>query len=507
MADTAYNRVIDTLRDLGAVTEHNGTARAKCPAHNGNSSTSLAIRPIDGRVLLYCHAGCATPDVVAALNMTMADLFDDGRGRKYRYPQGRIVSRYYLNGPNKQMAQSGIKTDTSLYGSEHIKPDTKIVLAVEGEQDVDAARSIGLVAVSSAMGAGKAAKFDWSCCYGHPVMVVADKDAPGRAHAAQVVSLLNGHVPQIGVVEAAGNCHDLAEHVAAGHGITELIPIDLAPTYDGEPPPDDHHGGEYTPGDSDGQDDAGGDNVTTWEPVDLGPYLRGEIQRPQPSIGAARTDGLHLIYPGREHAILGETESGKSWLALLSVIAELTRGHWVVYIHYEEGDPGSTIERLLLLGADPAAITERLRFVAPSKPVQADWVDALLDPAPTLVIHDGINEAMALIGADIMAIDGAANFKRRLVTPFLRAGAASIACDHFPKDRDGRGRDAYGSVHKGNALDGARIVLGTLNRSAAQCAACRMCSSPKTGPASYAHEANRRKHPAKHSWERSSWTT
>ena len=35
----------------------------------------------------------------------------------------------------------------------------------------------------------------------------------------------------------------------------------------------------------------------------------------------------------------------------------------------------------------------------------------------------------------------------------------SIACDHFPKDRDGRGRDAYGSVHKGNALDGARIVL------------------------------------------------
>jgi hypothetical protein len=66
---------------------------------------------------------------------------------------------------------------------------------------------------------------------------------------------------------------------------------------------------------------------------------------------------------------------------------------------------------------------------------------------------------MSLHGADIMAADGAATFRRRLITPFLRAGAASIACDHFPKDRDGRGRDAYGSVHKGNALDGARIVL------------------------------------------------
>ena len=78
------------------------------------------------------------------------------------------------------------KTDTSLYGSEHIKPDTKIVLAVEGEQDVDAARSIGLVAVSSAMGAGKAAKFDWSCCYGHPVMVVADKELAGRTRPGRV---------------------------------------------------------------------------------------------------------------------------------------------------------------------------------------------------------------------------------------------------------------------------------------------------------------------------------
>ena len=43
--------------------------------------------------------------------------------------------------------------------------------------------------------------------------------------------------------------------------------------------------------------------------------------------------------------------------------------------------------------------------------------------------------------------------------PCLRAGAATLACDHLPKDRDGRGRDAYGSVHKGNALDGARILL------------------------------------------------
>jgi hypothetical protein len=205
------------------------------------------------------------------------------------------------------------------------------------------------------------------------------------------------------------------------------------------------------------------DEPTTWEPVDLGPYLRGEVQQPQPTIGVRRSDGLQLIYPGKEHVFVGETESGKTWFALACVAAELSAGRYVVYVHYEEGNPASTIERLQLLGVGAELITERLRFVAPARAARTEWIAALLDPAPTLVIHDGVNEAMSLIGADIMAADGAAAFRRRLVVPFLAVGAASIACDHLPKDRESRGRDAYGSVHKGNALDGARILLETKN--------------------------------------------
>jgi hypothetical protein len=226
---------------------------------------------------------------------------------------------------------------------------------------------------------------------------------------------------------------------AARNGQTDAIPPPPEPA---EPP-----------------DDQADDEPTTWEPVNLGPWLVGDIQQPQPALGMHRSDGLQLLYPGREHAVLGETESGKTWFALGCVAAELTEAHHVVYIHYEEGDPASTIERLQLLGVDRVLIAGRLRFIAPARAARIEWVTALLHPAPTLVVHDGVNEAMSLIGADIMAADGAASFRRRLVTPFLRAGAASIACDHFPKDRDGRSRDAYGSVHKGNALDGARLVL------------------------------------------------
>lgn len=205
--------------------------------------------------------------------------------------------------------------------------------------------------------------------------------------------------------------------------------------------------------------DEGDDVPSTWEPIDLGPYIRGEVVQPQTTLGITRSDGLKVVYPGREHSLLGETESGKTWFAVGCVAAELLAGNYVVYCHYEEGDPGSTVERLLLLGVDAALIDARLRFVAPARAARIEWIATLLDPPPTLVIHDGVNEAMALHSDEIKDAAGAAAFRRRLVTPFLRVGAATIACDHLPKDREGRGRDAYGSVHKGNAIDGARILL------------------------------------------------
>src|SRR5262249_34025289 len=95
------------------------------------------------------------------------------------------------------------------------------------------------------------------------------------------------------------------------------------------------------------------DEPTTWEPVNLEPCLNGEKTQPQPCLGMRRDkDGVQLIYPGREHAVLGDTEAGKSWFALGCVVAELNQGRTVVYIHYEEPDETSTIERLLLIGVD-----------------------------------------------------------------------------------------------------------------------------------------------------------
>ena len=48
---------------------------ARCPAHNDLEPSLKIDQGEDGRVLLYCHAGCATPDIVRALGLRMSDLF------------------------------------------------------------------------------------------------------------------------------------------------------------------------------------------------------------------------------------------------------------------------------------------------------------------------------------------------------------------------------------------------------------------------------------------------
>lgn len=203
---------------------------------------------------------------------------------------------------------------------------------------------------------------------------------------------------------------------------------------------------------------------TTWTPVDLGPYLDGDIELPQPTVGIRRSDGQRFIYPGCDHSVVGATESGKSWFVSGCAAAELMQDRRVLYVHFEESDPSSTIERLRLLGVDDALLDPRLdtcrfAFVGPDEAPNEARVRALLNPTPALVILDGVNEAISMLGGETNAVESASAFRRQLVTPFLRAGAAVISCDHIPHNTDGGRTAAIGSVHKGNTLSGSRLLI------------------------------------------------
>ena len=50
---------------------------ARCPAH-GDKTPSLSIRELpDGRALVHCFAGCDTHDVLAAIGLSLRDLFPE----------------------------------------------------------------------------------------------------------------------------------------------------------------------------------------------------------------------------------------------------------------------------------------------------------------------------------------------------------------------------------------------------------------------------------------------
>lgn len=225
---------------------------------------------------------------------------------------------------------------------------------------------------------------------------------------------------------------------------------------------------------ADGADstDAGADDqlaeleeADSWAPVDLGPFLDGTVTASQPAVGLVRSDGHRFIYPGLEHSVIGEMESGKSWFALGCVAAELRAGHRVIYVHFEEASPADTLERLRLLGVPVEILRSAFVFIGPERRISASDTDRLLAMgAPSLVVLDGVNEAMSLHGQGIREEDGAAEYRRRLVKPWTRAGAAVISLDHVVKDPDANRQGyALGSAHKGNGLNGALILLENID--------------------------------------------
>jgi 5S rRNA maturation endonuclease (ribonuclease M5) len=324
---TAFERLVDVLRDHGSTVTDTGhhKAQAQCPAHD-DGRASLSVTGIAGQVLVYCHAGCDTGDVLAALKLASRDLFDNPRGAEYQFPDGRIVRRT----PDKRFWQDGNTKGTSLFHVDRIG-DAPIVYVVEGEKDVLALESAGVAATCSAMGAGKADKFDWTPLRGKTVIIVADKDEPGRKHASQVAELLGGTAVSVRIVEAAIG-KDAADHVAGGKAPDEFVP---APTVGQKPVVDDDDTGEAPPRKS--------------QATRLVEMARSEYQ-----LGSTDTDEPYATHPDRPHLAM-MLRGGRTGLR-----AELARRY------FDENDSAATQSAL----ADACTVLEG--YAADAEPRRVD---------------------------------------------------------------------------------------------------------------------------------------
>jgi 5S rRNA maturation endonuclease (ribonuclease M5) len=104
------------------------------------------------------------------------------------------------------------------------------IFVVEGEKDADNLAKIGAVATCNVTGAGKWHDDYVRCLRGAgEVVVICDRDDPGRKHAAQVVeSVERAGIPVRALEPAKGK--DVSDHLAAGLGYDELVPMDPRPT-------------------------------------------------------------------------------------------------------------------------------------------------------------------------------------------------------------------------------------------------------------------------------------
>lgn len=201
----------------------------------------------------------------------------------------------------------------------------------------------------------------------------------------------------------------------------------------------------------------------SWRPVDLDDILNGTYQPETPAL-FPRTDDHALLYPGRIHSFHGESESGKSLIAQAETARLIQTGHDTLYIDFESDAP-AVVNRLRELGCTAGQIREHFTYTRPDTDPRAsaterDAIKALLTNTYTLVVIDGVTDALGVFGASSKDNDDITTFMRVLPRPFAtKTGAAVVLIDHVTKDGDSRGRFAIGGQSKMAALDGAAYVI------------------------------------------------
>lgn len=200
---------------------------------------------------------------------------------------------------------------------------------------------------------------------------------------------------------------------------------------------------------------------TSWWPRPIGTVIADRNDEPDPT-HLARNDGHRLFYSGRVNGLLGESESGKTWVALHAVAQSLAIDEHALYLDFEDSAKGID-GRLRLLGVTEDQL-ERLHYANPDEALglaqHVDLTEALDTSPYGLVILDGVNAAMTVLGLDVDSSNKDATvFTQRLLRPLANTGAAVVTIDHVPKNKDQRGKGGIGAQAKRAMTRGCALAV------------------------------------------------
>jgi hypothetical protein len=174
-----------------------------------------------------------------------------------------------------------------------------------------------------------------------------------------------------------------------------------------------------------------------------------------------REDGNCLLYAGKINAIFGESESGKTWIALEAIRQELEKNNIVFYLDFEDS-ARSILNRLKTLRVKSDKF-KMFRYANPDEPLGEGIGEIMrtqiMAYLPTLIVVDGVNAAMNLLGLDLEKNKDATHFSQKVLKPLRIGGAGILTIDHVTKSKDNRGNYAIGAQAKRADIDGAAFAV------------------------------------------------
>jgi hypothetical protein len=100
------------------VTKPNDTWMACCPAHQDKSPSLSISQSNDGKILLYCFAGCSIEEITDALGIDLSQLFPDSHFNRSEYYHQLKQSQYKEILSNEKMivaiAEAEVKRNQEL---------------------------------------------------------------------------------------------------------------------------------------------------------------------------------------------------------------------------------------------------------------------------------------------------------------------------------------------------------------------------------------------------------
>lgn len=267
----------DILNKFTVKSRNCNVAKCICPVHkDGNASLSIKYDKTTDKIIMHCHAGCSTHDILNAVGLTFEDL---GTTYEKKETDSNIVAVYPYKNENdillfekirfkdKKFSQRRYIDDCIVWGlsygeySETFKGSNtyslknrdgakkkiffeqpaalynlpKLINAIdkgytvyicEGEKDCDTLNRLGLIATTGSNGAGYGKWLEEYCNYfkGANVVILPDNDDVGIRFGNEIANKLRKYAHRIKLVTISDKPKgDITDYIEEGHTKEEFL--------------------------------------------------------------------------------------------------------------------------------------------------------------------------------------------------------------------------------------------------------------------------------------------